>query len=278
MPTGPSYALLDCGNGRRLERFGRVVTDRPAPVATWAPALPHADWSAATLAFDRATGWSGTAPDDWTVEVAGVRMALRPSPAGQVGVFPEHAEHWARILAAVRGAGRPIAVLNAFGYTGGGTIAACSPGVEACHVDASASAVAWARRNAELNGLAGHPVRWIVDDVTKFLRREARRGRRYDAVVLDPPAFGRGKGGATWLLERDLPPLVDAVAEVLSPAPLFVLLTAHPPGWSPDDLAAFLGRAPFAGRGRVEAGATMLRADGGGNPLPCGLWAWWGRS
>jgi 23S rRNA (cytosine1962-C5)-methyltransferase len=273
------HELLDCGGGRRLERFGPVVVSRPAPVATWDRGLPVGAWMDADLVFDRGVDgpgtWAGTPPDAWTVRFGPVSMRLRPAAGGQVGVFPEHAATWAHAADAIREVGRPVAALNAFGHTGGATLALAAAGASACHVDASRTAVTWARANAAASGLGGRPIRWIVEDVLCFLEREVRRGRRYDAVLLDPPAFGRGGGRATWSFDRDLGRLLDLAGALLSEDPLLVALTAHPAGWTADDLAARLAARPFARRGTVVARALVLRSAAGGRDLPAGLSAWW---
>jgi 23S rRNA (cytosine1962-C5)-methyltransferase len=239
-PTATDYALLDFGGGRRLDRFGSVIVDRPAPSVADVPVLDSRAWTSARARFGRAagaddlTGWDppDTLPLAWDVVIDGLRLELRPTPAGQVGLFPEHAEPaaWAADRARVAGArvGRPPEVLNLFGYTGLATLTLARAGARVVHVDASRPAVAWARRNATRAGLDDAPVRWIVDDARAFVAREARRGRRYDGVVLDPPTYGHApRGGAAWRIETDLAELLAGCAALTGPAPAFFVLTAH---------------------------------------------------
>jgi 23S rRNA (cytosine1962-C5)-methyltransferase len=230
----PDYELLDAGVRRRLERFGAMTIDRPAPGADGFRQAPDR-WADPDLRFDAGDGWSGRAwpADPWSVEIDGLVLELRPTASGGLGLYPEHAANiaWlAQQVAAPRAAvdeagGEPPRVLNLFAHTGLATLALARAGAAVTHVDGARSAVAWARRNAELSGLADRPIRWIVDDAAAFVAREGRRGRRYDGIVLDPPAFGRA-GGREWRLEDDLPALLAACHAVATPA-AFVLLTAH---------------------------------------------------
>ncbi|MBO7684572.1 MAG: class I SAM-dependent methyltransferase [Kiritimatiellae bacterium] len=263
------YELLDSGGGRKLERFGRYVLARPCSQALWRPSLPESAWSRADASFDREDGnrWHGRAnlPKEWTIETAGLRMRLGGTDFGHLGIFPEQRAQWKWIRGAVRGR---ASVLNLFAYSGGSTIAAALGGAEVCHLDASKGMVEWARENARLNGLGDGPIRWIVDDAHKFMRREVRRGRRYDAVVLDPPTFGRGAGGEMYKIERDLGETLALVRELLSDAPLFVLFSSHTPGVSRVVAENLLAQAfPSA---QVESGEMLL--EGGGMPCPSGIY------
>lgn len=234
-PNGqPAHELLDAGDGRRLDRFGDRVVDRPAPAAIWPPRFAPADWAAADLLFDRGAGWSGTVLTPWTVAVDGLTLELRPTDAGQVGLFPEQLGFWDWLRTALAGRADPQ-VLNLFAATGATTLAMAGAGARVTHVDASRPAVAWARRNAELSGLADRPIRWIVDDALAFVERERRRARRYDGIVLDPPTFGHGPRGSRWELAEALPGLLDACAAIATDD-VFVLLTAHATGLDPYDL------------------------------------------
>lgn len=236
--------LLDCGDGRRLERFGGVVADRPAPGATEPRRDPGA-WRAPDLVWVRAGAgpgrWDrGAEIGPWAVDAGGLRLELRPAAGGQVGVFAEHVASLPWLDEATRAAagrlGRPPEILSLFAYTGATTLACARAGARVVHVDSSRPAVAWARRNAELSELADRPVRWIVDDARGFVRRERRRGRMYDGVILDPPSWGHGTGA--WRLEDDLAPLLENVAALLGPRPSLVVLSAHTPGYDGDRLAA----------------------------------------
>ncbi|HET9613667.1 MAG TPA: class I SAM-dependent methyltransferase [Candidatus Limnocylindrales bacterium] len=257
MTDDRDYELVDCGDRRRLERFGERLVDRPAPAAI-APRRARADaWTAADLRFDRERGWTGADTKPWTVAMSGLTLELRPAAAGQVGLYPEHATFWPWLSAMVRA--RPAArVLNLFGGTGGTTLALAAAGAQVTHVDAARSAVAWARRNASLSGLDDRPIRWIVDDAVEFVRREIRRSRRYDGVILDPPSFGHGPNGRRWDLRQALPELLELVATVAEPE-AFVLLTAHTAGLEPDDLRELAASVFDADRfrtSRTQLGAT----------------------
>jgi 23S rRNA (cytosine1962-C5)-methyltransferase len=273
MPPTSAYELLDFGGGARLERYGARVVDRPHPGALGSRTEAE-PWRDADLRFDRDRGWSGPAlaAGAWPFEHEGLQLELRPTEAGQVGLFPEHLEMlpWLRERVAAwadpparAGAGLATAgVLHLFAYTGLATLALASVGGAVTHVDASKPTVAWARRNATLSGLADRPIRWIVDDAVEFTGREARRGRRYAGIVLDPPSYGHGPGARPWQLEDDLPPLLEACARVLDPAG-FVLLTAHTPGFDPDRLGELVARHLGRRRRAIERGDLGVTADDG---------------
>ena len=257
---GPiGHELVDCGDGRRLERFGPRLVDRPAPAAVERRRLPSEAWHAADLVFDRDRGWIGRDQSPWTVEIDGLTLELRPTAAGQIGLFPEHATFWPWLRDVVED--RPgAAVLHLFAATGATTLALARSGAQVTHVDAARGVVAWARRNAELSGLADRPVRWIVDDALAFTRREARRGRRFDLLVLDPPSWGHAASGERWELRRSLPDLLDAAAAVAT-AEAAILLTAHTTGLDPVDLEAALADA--FGSGSISAEPLAIRARSG---------------
>jgi len=276
------YELLDSGDGRKLERFGRFVLARPCSQALWRPSLPAAEWSRADASFDREDGnrWHGRGniPKEWTIETAGVKFKLGGTDFGHLGIFPEQRAQWMwirKVVAERSGSGglqpagngpRPT-LLNLFAYSGGSTMAAALGGAEACHLDASKGMVEWARENARLNGLVDAPIRWIVDDAHKFMKREQRRGRRYDAIVLDPPTFGRGAGGEMYKIERDLKETLSLVRDLLSDHPLFVLFSSHTPGLSPIVAENILSQLfPTAS---LESGEMLL--EGGGLKCPSGI-------
>jgi 23S rRNA (cytosine1962-C5)-methyltransferase len=262
------HELLDAGEGRRLDRFGEVVVDRPAPGVEDPPCAALEVWASAVARFDRDRGWQWRTgpPDAWTVTLDELVFELRPAAGGQVGMFPEHATHWPWLRE--RAAGR--AILNLFAYTGAATLAVARSGAAVTHVDAARTAVAWARRNAARNGLSEAPVRWIVDDAAAFLAREVRRGRRYAGIILDPPSYGHGPRGSAWRLEDDLPSLLDACRGVLEPAG-FVLLTAHTPAFGPARLGELLEGAFGPG---AEFDAVTLEASSGAS-LAAGAYARW---
>ena len=263
--------LIDCGDGRRLERFGDVIVDRPAPGAAWVRRLGPDAWRGPTLQWAKGAWVRGAAKEPWTVRVAGLTLECRPAAGGQVGVFPEHAGTWAWLDKAVRGSlerlGRPPVVLSLFGYTGGATLACAKAGATVVHVDASKPAVAWARHNAGLSGLGDAPIRWLVEDARSFVRRERRRGRHYDGLVLDPPTYGHGKGA--WHIETDLVPLLEDLAAIAGPRPSFALLSAHTPGYDGDRLGA-LTREHL---GIAATGDELSLRSRAGSGLPLGAWA-----
>lgn len=268
--AGPGgYELLDAGDGRRLERFGERRVDRPAPLIDGARLDPSA-WPDPDLRYDRYLGWSGGVAgagdlDPWLVAEGELNLELRATDTGQVGLFPEQAANRSWVRDAVARHGSPVQVLNLFGYTGAMTLAAAAAGASVTHVDGSRPTVAWARRNADLSGLAARPIRWIVDDAEAFVGREGRRERRYDAVVLDPPSYGHGRraGGAGWRIEEHLDGLLAGCADLTGGDPSFVVLTAHTPGFGPDRLAADLARAFGRFTHEVDAGELGLRARSG---------------
>jgi len=274
------HALLDCGDGRRLDAFGPLVVDRPAPGAIGPRRTPER-WNGAAI-YHRGSGWwaaDGTplAEGGHPVGIAGATMEVRFAPSGQVGLFPEHALNAAWIATALRnrhvapdtGDGPPE-ILDLFAYTGLTTLLAALAGGRVTHVDGSRPSVAWAGRNAELSGLAGAPVRWIVDDALSFVRREARRGRRYAGLILDPPSYGHGPRGVragggragAWRFDEQIDELLDACAGVAEPD-AFWLLTAHTPGWDPSRLAATLRSATDAPAHEIERLPLDLRAESG---------------
>ncbi len=259
------YELVDSGDGRKLERFGKYVLARPCSQAMWRPSLSPAEWARADASFDREDGnrWHGRTnlPESWTIETAGVKFKLGGTDFGHLGIFPEQRAQWKWIRE--RCAAKPARVLNLFAYSGGSTMAAALGGAEVCHLDAARGMVEWARENARLNNLADSPIRWIVDDAHKFMRREERRGRKYDAVVLDPPTFGRGAGGELYKIERDLKDTLALVKSLLSENPSFVLFSSHTPGLSPTVAENILGQ--LFPQARLESGEMLLE----GKRLSC---------
>jgi 23S rRNA (cytosine1962-C5)-methyltransferase len=265
----PGLELLDAGDGRRLDRVGGRTVDRPAPSAVWPPRLPPADWAAAELRFDRETGWIGAAVTPWTVTIEDLTLELRPTDAGQIGLFPEHVGFWPWLRASLAGHPDP-SVLHLFAHTGATTLALARTGARVTHVDASRPAVAWARQNAELSGLADRPIRWIVDDAHAFAEREGRRGRRYDGFVIDPPSYGHGPRGSRWDLVEALPDLLDACAAVATHDAV-VLLTAHTAGLDANDLADALIDAFEPAPGIEVAAESIVESARSGAVLPLGV-------
>ena len=267
MEKTEDYELLDSGDGRKLERFGRVTLARPCAQALWRPNNP-ALWTRATASFDREAGnrWHGRSalPKDWAITTAGLRFKLGGTDFGHLGIFPEQRAQWRWIREKVR---RGLQVLNLFAYSGGSTVAAAQGGAEVCHLDAAKGMVQWARENAALNGLADHPIRWIADDAHKFMAREVRRGRRYDAIILDPPTFGHGAGGETYKIERDLKMTLDLTRQLLSEHPVFVLFSSHSPGLSCRVAENILGQ--LFPQATLESGEMLL--EGKGLSCPSGI-------
>ena len=280
-PRDDRYELLDSGRGRKLERFGSVILARPCAQAVWLPALPPEAWRAADASFDREDGnrWQGRGrlPDHWTIEAEGIRFHLATTDFGHLGIFPEQRAQWRWLretcAAAAAARGEAPSVLNLFAYSGGSSLAAARGGARVTHLDASRGMVDWAAENARLNGL--DTIRWIVDDAHKFLHREVRRGRKYDGIVLDPPTYGRGEGGETYKLERDLPETLSLCRSLLSEKPLFVLLSAHTPGCTGQVLENLLAQAASGLGGSIESGEMLLEGAPGVLPLPSGTWARW---
>jgi 23S rRNA (cytosine1962-C5)-methyltransferase len=273
-----SYELIDAGDGAKLERFGEVILERPAAQAVWRPHDRRA-WKGAHGRFERSTSGTGhwrldDVPNSWPVEVGGLTLTAKLNDHGNVGLFPEHGALWDWTAAQVHTLGAGARVLNLFAYTGSITLAAARAGAEVTHLDASKSSVDAARRNADESGLSDRPIRWIVDDAMRYLHREARRGSSYDAIVLDPPTFGRGPTGQLWKIESDIGDLLDACWDVLADGPSFVVLTAHSPGFTPLVLGNLISsRATSA----VESG-EMFVSDRAGRPLPSGAYARWSAS
>ncbi len=269
------YELLDSGDGRKLERFGKVVLSRPCSQAMWRSVLPQEEWEDAHASFDRIDGnnWHGRAnlPKSWTIETAGIKFKLGGTDFGHLGIFPEQRAQWRwireQIAAATGKNSRDVSVLNLFAYSGGSTMAAALGGASVCHLDAARGMVDWAKENAALNGLSAKPIRWIVDDARKFMRREIRRERHYDAIILDPPTFGRGANGETYKIERDLGDTLGLVKDLLSDTPLFVLFSSHSPGLSITVAKNIMSQLfPNAS---IDAGEMLL--EGRNMPCPSGI-------
>ena len=290
-PDFGDYELLDTGDFEKLERFGRYVTRRPEPQAIWRRSLAEEEWRRMADASFRRDARSDERgewrlapgmPDRWVVEYAYKRMRLRMrlglTSFKHVGIFPEQAANWDYAMAKIRAAGRPISVLNLFGYTGAATVACAAAGASVCHVDAAKGMVAWGKENAAASGVADRPIRWIVDACAKFVEREIRRGRRYDAIIMDPPSYGRGPGGEVWKLETNLWPFVELVSGVLSDDPLFVIINSYTTGLSPSVLT-YLSESIFTRRfgGRSESQELGLPVTASGLALPCGATCRWER-
>jgi 23S rRNA (cytosine1962-C5)-methyltransferase len=276
------YALLDSGGGRKLERYGRFRVVRPEPQCLWTPRLPAADWEAADAVFDPsdeedAGRWKlkGQSPEAWPLSWGKVRFNGRFTSFRHLAFFPEQAANWAWLEAAVRGAGGQPKVLNLFGYTGVASLVMAAAGAAVTHVDASKRAVAWARENAELSGLADRPIRWITEDARKYVAREVRRGSTYDGIILDPPKYGRGPAGEVWRLFEDLPELAGLCAQLLSENARFLVLNAYAERISGAALSGLLAEK-LAGRpGRIEWGELALVQEDGAREIGMSFFARW---
>jgi len=234
MPDWTEYELVDSGAGKKLERFGEFTLIRPEPQAKWEMILPAQRWETADGEFVKATSsqrgewrFRKPLPVRWTMQRKNLKFLVQPAPSGHVGLFPDQACHWDWVEARTKRAARPLKVLCLFGHTGLATLAAAATGAEVTHVDASRKAVTLARENQCLSGLQEQPIRWIVEDAMTFVRRETRRGSRYDAILLDPPRFGRGPDGEIWKLEESLLELLSACRKILNETPVFILLNVY---------------------------------------------------
>lgn len=281
------YELLDSGDGRKLERFGRVRVDRPDAQAMWRPQAPADQWRA-DAAFasrddeDERGAWtfpSGQPPAEWPMTWNGLKLNARLAAFRHMGVFPEHSVHWRWAMEAIRATDRPpsapVRVLNLFGYTGMMSLAAAAAGAEVVHLDASPKSIGQGRENQALSGLESRPIRWICDDAMKFLEREIRRGRTYDAIVLDPPKYGRGPKNEIWRFEEEFPALLQNVRALLSDKPLFVIATVYAVRLSYLAVAQALAGALDGLGGELACGEMAIRETGRGNLLPTGLYARW---
>lgn len=274
------FELLDSGDGAKLERWGEVILSRPDPQAIWPRSDPKA-WHRAQATYHRDEKGGGRwemkkpLPSRWEMAYGPWRFHVRPTDFKHTGLFPEQGVNWEWMSEAVKAAGRPIQALNLFGYTGAATVALASAGAVVAHVDSAKGMVEWCKDNATLNNLRDKPVRYLVDDVTKFVERELRREHRFDAIVMDPPSFGRGKSGETWKIEKHLWPLLQKCAQLLSKQPLFILLNSYTAGYSPTVMENML-KAMMKGKGgKTTSGELGLRQTSDKKILPCGIYARW---
>lgn len=281
-PDWTDYELLDTGGGRKLERFGPYRFVRPEPQAVWQAALPAEDWESAHLIFQGegegdSQGWETRKPIDprWMMQYKKLKFWAQPTPFRHLGVFPEQANHWDWIGEVIQAAGRPVKVLSLFGYTGLATLAAARAGAAVTHVDASKKAISWARENQSLSGLTDKPVRWILDDAMKFIRREVRRKSQYDGFILDPPKFGRGPKGEIWKLEDSLPELLGHCRSLFSPHPLFAVLTVYAFRASAMSLHNALEEMLDGRSGPITAGETILTEKSAGRILSTSVFCRW---
>ena len=276
------YELLDCSDGERLERWGEVILIRPDPQVIWKTPKKHPMWKNANARYLRSSTGGGhweilrKTPDSWRINYKDLSLNVKTMGFKHTGIFPEQAVNWDYTAEIIKKAGRPVKVLNLFSYTGGATVACLKAGAQVVHVDASKGMVAWAKENAAVSSVADRPVRWIVDDCIKFVQREIRRGNKYDIIIMDPPAYGRGPGGEVWKLEDEVYSFVELCTKVLSDDPLMVLINSYTTGLSPAVMQYILGAlvVPQFG-GEVTGSEIGLPVTRTGMVLPCGASAIW---
>ena len=284
-PSG-DYELLDSGGGEKLERFGKIILRRPDPQAIWEKRLSDERWLSADAFFKKA-GQGGkwiskkNISDKWPISIGGLNFSLKLGSFKHPGVFPEHAPNWLFISEktsqAVRETGK-ASVLNLFGYTGGATLAAAKAGAEVTHLDGSKVAIGLAKENAGASSLSDKPIRWILDDARTFVRRELKRGKTYDGIIMDPPTFGRGPKGETWNIEKDLPGLIILVKKILSPRPIFFLINGYASGYSSIAYKNNILDLQEKFGGTLEAGELSIKESGeNARLLPAGIFSRWSR-
>ena len=276
------YELLDASRGERLERWGDIILIRPDPQILWDTPRKDPRWKQAHARYHRSNTGGGQweryrpIPDSWQIQYGDLKFALKPMGFKHTGLFPEQAVNWDLMASLIKKEGRPVRVLNLFGYTGAATLACVAAGAHVTHVDASKGMVAWGKENAVSSGLADKPMRWLVDDCLKFVQREQRRGNTYDAILMDPPSYGRGPGGEVWKLEEQIYPLVAECVKLLSDDPLFFLINSYTTGLSPSVMQYVLGTLlPKRIGGHLSADEIGLPVTNSGLVLPCGATALW---
>jgi len=276
------YELIDTSAGERLERWGNVILIRPDPQIIWDTPKNNPMWREANARYLRSQTGGGNwqelkkVPSMWKINYGELTFQLKTMGFKHTGIFPEQAVNWDFAMKKIRASGRPVKVLNLFGYTGAATLACLKAGAEVCHVDASKGMVAWAKENAAASNLGDRPVRWLVDDCIKFVQREQRRGNTYDGIIMDPPSYGRGPNGEIWKLEEQLYPLVEMCVPILSENPLFFILNSYTTGLSPavmEYLLNILIQKKFGGV--VSSSEIGLPVTQSGLVLPCGSTAIW---
>ncbi len=272
-----SYQLLDSGDERKLERFGSYTISRPCSIAIWKKTLSQEHWDNADAIFTREAQvpWKlkKHVLSQWEVSIEGIYLRVAPTDFGHLGAFPEHGKFWPWIQQKIHAANRQIRILNLFAYSGGASLAAAKSGAQVCHVDSSKGMVTWARENATINQLEQAPIRWIVDDAIAFIKRERKRQSFYDGIILDPPSFGRGNKGQVFKISEDLPELLEMCRDILSPNPLFLLLSCHTPGINGLVLHHLIDQLKLKD-GNIESGRMLLESPGVYD-IPSGSFARW---
>ena len=269
------YEVIDCSKGEKLERWGDYILVRPDPQVIWDTPRKEKGWHKMNAHYHRSKKGGGEweffdLPQQWSIHYRSLTFQLKPFSFKHTGLFPEQAANWDWFSELIKKAGRPVKVLNLFAYTGGATIAAAAAGASVTHVDASKGMVTWAKENAASSGLADAPIRWIVDDCVKFVGREIRRGNHYDAIIMDPPSYGRGPKGEIWKIEESIHPLVKLCAQLLVDRPLFFLINSYTTGLQPAVLSYLIGTELKRFPGKVTADEIGLPVSSNGLTLPCG--------
>ncbi len=276
------YEIIDAGNGEKLERWGTITLRRPDPQIIWPLTYESKEWIDSSAQYHRSSSGGGQwdsknkLPERWTISYDKLNFYIKPTSFKHTGLFPEQAVNWKWIINKIQQANRPIKVLNLFAYTGGATVASAFAGAEVCHVDAAKGMVHWAKENIELSKLSHQKVRFITDDVFKFVQREQRRGNKYDAIIMDPPSYGRGPSGEMWKLEKDLFPFIASCMEIISDNPLFFLINSYTTGISPTVLKNMLSltMVPKYG-GTISSGEIGLPITKSKLILPAGILGRW---
>ena len=274
------YEILDMANSEKLERWKDVILARPDPQIIWKEKTFPEKWKKTNARYHRSSTGGGSwqyekkMPESWKIQYKNLTFQIKPMGFKHTGLFPEQAVNWDWMMDKITKANRPIRVLNLFAYTGGATVACLAAGASVCHVDSSKGMVTWAKENVAASGLADKPVRYIIDDVNKFVNREIRRGNQYDAIIMDPPSYGRGTNGEVWKFEENIDDLVNLCTKVLSDDPLFFLINSYTTGISSTVLADILQMA-ISKKGTVTAGEIGLPMTGSSLVLPCGIFGRW---
>ena len=277
------YEVIDTSKGEKLERWGDYILVRPDPQVIWDTKRNDPRWKKKNGHYHRSRAGGGEweffdLPEEWQIGYNDLKFNLKPFSFKHTGLFPEQATNWEWFSNLIRNAGRPIKVLNLFAYTGGATLSASSAGASVTHVDAAKGMVGWAKENAVSSNLADRPVRWLVDDCVKFVEREIRRGNKYDAIIMDPPSYGRGPKGEIWKIEESIFPFIELTMDILSDDPLFYLVNSYTTGLQPAVLTYMLSmtvRRKYGGT--VESSEIGLPVSGNGLVLPCGASGRWSR-
>ncbi|MCC7004310.1 class I SAM-dependent methyltransferase [Candidatus Nomurabacteria bacterium] len=273
------YELIDSGNGEKLERYGEVILSRPDPQALWEKLL-NDKWGDAHMTFNRDGNdgkWisKNKSNTKWQIDLGGFKFWIKPTAFKHVGLFPEQLSNWNWIQDKISMAQKEVSVLNLFGYTGGATLSCAKAGAKVCHVDASKSSISWAKDNVQLSGLNQKPIRYILDDALAFVKKEIKRGHKYDAIIMDPPAFGRGPDGEVWKIEDNFIDLINKCFELLSDSPIFFIINGYSSGYSAIAYKNNLFKIVEKFGGKIEFGELTIEESVSGRLLPSGIFARW---